>query len=203
MAWTAPRTWVADEIVTAALMNTHLRDNLLETAAAKVTTAGDIFQATGANAGARLPIGTARQVQVVNSGATGLEYVTRHLQALSAKATANTTINSGTYADLNSMSVTLTLNEVSTVIVLFTAELDNDTGGGSGGPIQIRAVIDGTNTDEWAPLLAASGTQAVSMHFALAGVAAGATICKIQWKRDGGATVGCDDRRITAFAMPE
>ena len=30
MAWTAPRTWVAGEIVTAALMNAHLRDNLLE-----------------------------------------------------------------------------------------------------------------------------------------------------------------------------
>ena len=29
MAWTAPRTWVAGELVTAALFNTHLRDNLL------------------------------------------------------------------------------------------------------------------------------------------------------------------------------
>ena len=29
MAWTAPRTWVADEIVTAALLNAQLRDNLL------------------------------------------------------------------------------------------------------------------------------------------------------------------------------
>lgn len=28
MAWTAPRTWVAGEVVTAALLNTHLRDNL-------------------------------------------------------------------------------------------------------------------------------------------------------------------------------
>lgn len=28
MAWTAPRTWVAGEIVTAAIMNTHVRDNL-------------------------------------------------------------------------------------------------------------------------------------------------------------------------------
>lgn len=27
MAWTAPRTWVAGEIVTAALLNTHARDN--------------------------------------------------------------------------------------------------------------------------------------------------------------------------------
>lgn len=30
MAWTAPRTWVSGEVVTAALLNAHLRDNLLE-----------------------------------------------------------------------------------------------------------------------------------------------------------------------------
>lgn len=30
MAWTSPRTWVAGETVTAALLNTHVRDNLLE-----------------------------------------------------------------------------------------------------------------------------------------------------------------------------
>lgn len=28
MTWTAPRTWVAGEVVTAALFNTHIRDNL-------------------------------------------------------------------------------------------------------------------------------------------------------------------------------
>lgn len=28
MAWTAPRTWVTGEIVTSALLNTHVRDNL-------------------------------------------------------------------------------------------------------------------------------------------------------------------------------
>lgn len=28
MGWTAPKTWVANELVTAALLNTHLRDNL-------------------------------------------------------------------------------------------------------------------------------------------------------------------------------
>lgn len=30
MAWTAPRTWVTSEIVTSSLMNTHIRDNLLQ-----------------------------------------------------------------------------------------------------------------------------------------------------------------------------
>jgi hypothetical protein len=29
MAWTAPRTWVASELVTASLLNTHVRDNAL------------------------------------------------------------------------------------------------------------------------------------------------------------------------------
>lgn len=29
MAWTAPRTWVAGELVTASLLNTHIRDNEL------------------------------------------------------------------------------------------------------------------------------------------------------------------------------
>lgn len=29
MAWTAPRTWVAGEVPTAAMMNAHIRDNLL------------------------------------------------------------------------------------------------------------------------------------------------------------------------------
>ncbi len=28
MAWTAPRTWVTGETVTAAIMNTHVKDNL-------------------------------------------------------------------------------------------------------------------------------------------------------------------------------
>ena len=32
MAWTAPRTWVTGETVTAALMNAHVRDNLVELA---------------------------------------------------------------------------------------------------------------------------------------------------------------------------
>lgn len=54
MAWTSPRTWVSGEVVSAALLNAHLRDNLLETAPAKVTTAGDVVYANGANSLARL-----------------------------------------------------------------------------------------------------------------------------------------------------
>lgn len=68
MAWTAPRTWVTGEIVTAALLNTHLRDNLLQTAPAIVTTAGDLVHATGANTLARVVPGT--NAQFLRGGGT-------------------------------------------------------------------------------------------------------------------------------------
>lgn len=38
MAWTSPRTWTTGEVVTAALMNTHLRDNLKAVGDSWVTT---------------------------------------------------------------------------------------------------------------------------------------------------------------------
>lgn len=87
-SWTAPRTWVASAILTAAQLNTHLRDNLLETLVAKVTTAGDIGYATaattlarlalvvggilygGASAPAWLAVSGARSILSLNSGAT-------------------------------------------------------------------------------------------------------------------------------------
>ena len=45
-------------LVTAAIMNTHIRDNFLETAPALVTTEGDILVADGANSLARLAEGS-------------------------------------------------------------------------------------------------------------------------------------------------
>lgn len=62
--------------MTAALMNVHLRDNLNETAPAKVTTAGDTVYATAANALARLAIGAANQLLRTNAEATAPEWMT-------------------------------------------------------------------------------------------------------------------------------
>lgn len=59
MAWTAPITFAAAAVLTAAQLNTNLRDNLNETAPAKVTTAGDLVYATAANALTRRAIGAA------------------------------------------------------------------------------------------------------------------------------------------------
>jgi len=56
MSWTAPLTAVATASLSAAQWNASVRDNLLETAPAKATAAGQVFVATAANAiAARTP----------------------------------------------------------------------------------------------------------------------------------------------------
>jgi len=49
MAWTAPRTWAVGEVVTAALMNTHVRDNLLYLKSALDTIAAGDYPETLSN----------------------------------------------------------------------------------------------------------------------------------------------------------
>lgn len=66
MAWTAPRTWVAGETVTAAIMNTHVRDNLKE-----IGDAWDSFTPTWLNGsgGAAIAIGNGSLTgQIVQAG---------------------------------------------------------------------------------------------------------------------------------------
>jgi hypothetical protein len=74
MVWTAPRTWVSGEVLTAALLNTHVRDNLNQAGPAVVTTAGDLVYATGANALARVAIGAAGYGLLVDQAGTAFEY---------------------------------------------------------------------------------------------------------------------------------
>lgn len=49
MAWTAPMTAVANTAFTAAQFNTHVRDNLLETAPAKALNSGSLIVSAGNN----------------------------------------------------------------------------------------------------------------------------------------------------------
>ena len=75
MAWTTPKTdWATGDVVTAAQFNAQVGANMNETSTAKVTTAGDLVYGTGANAIARLGVGSANQVLKVNSGATAPEW---------------------------------------------------------------------------------------------------------------------------------
>ena len=70
MAWTAPTDRTTGDIITAAQWNTFLgaTGDMSMTAAAKVTTNGDIVYATAANTLARLGIGSTAQVLTVSGG---------------------------------------------------------------------------------------------------------------------------------------
>jgi hypothetical protein len=50
MTWTAPMTAVSGSVFTAAQFNTHVRDNLNETAVAKASLSGTLFVGAGLNA---------------------------------------------------------------------------------------------------------------------------------------------------------
>ena len=102
MAWTAPMTAVAGNTLTAAQWNTHVRDNLLETAPAKATAAGRIFVTTAANAIAE---------RVVDSETV---------------ATSQTT-TSTSYTDLATTGPAVTVTTGARALVFYGAEMENTT----------------------------------------------------------------------------
>lgn len=102
MAWTSPRTWTTAEIVTASIMNTHVRDNFDETVPAKATAADQFFVATGANA------------------------IERRITGQSNVNTLETT-TSTSYTDLATVGPATTITTGTRALVLLTANLWNDT----------------------------------------------------------------------------
>lgn len=100
MAWTAPKTFVANAILTAAELNVHLRDNLSETAPAKATTSGSMFVGNGAN----------RIVERIPNGAT----------VAPLEATASTT-----FTDLTTPGPAVTVTTGAKAVVIMNAEFYN------------------------------------------------------------------------------
>lgn len=70
MAWTSPSDKTTGDVVTAAIWNAQLgtTGNMAQTAPAKVTTAGDMVYATGANTLTRLAIGSTGDLLTVSGG---------------------------------------------------------------------------------------------------------------------------------------
>lgn len=104
MAWTAPRTWVTNEMVTSSMMNTHLRDQLLETAPAIASTAGRLIVVDGPNS------------------------IAERLVDGHSVATSNTT-GSTSYTDLSSAGPTVTGTTGTRAFVWLGAQMSNDTAG--------------------------------------------------------------------------
>lgn len=106
MAWTTPLTAVSNAPLTAAQWNASVRDNLLETAPAKSTTAGSIFVSTGANGIAQRPV-------------------------LSGTVDTSETTTSTSYTDLATVGPVVTATTGDKALVLYAAQFNNSVAGNS------------------------------------------------------------------------
>lgn len=106
MAWVAPLTWTTAQVVTAANLNQQIRDNMLETAPAKVTAASQILVSTGPNALAM------RAMQVA--------------EVTTAQATTSTS-----YTDLSTAGPAVTVTTGVFSLVSVAARMSNDAAGTS------------------------------------------------------------------------
>jgi phage-related tail fiber protein len=95
-------TFTANTVLTAAQLNTYVRDNLLETSVAKATTAGSIFVATGANA------------------------LAERTPATDNVDTDQTTA-SGSFGDLGTIGPTVSITTGTSALVLLTSNCTNNT----------------------------------------------------------------------------
>lgn len=125
MSWTTPKTWTTGELVTAEMMNTHVRDNMLETAPAKVTTAGDLVYASGQNALTRLGIGSSGKVLGVSGGAPAwLDLLSGYV-----RKTADESVSASiTPQDDNHLFFSIGANEVWAVHMRLACYAQSDSG---------------------------------------------------------------------------
>ena len=87
MVFTAGVDVATGDLLSADKWNAYMGNagSIMETGVAKVTTAGDLIYATGANAVARLAKGTARQALAMNAGATSPEWQASPQSLMTAK----------------------------------------------------------------------------------------------------------------------
>lgn len=140
MAWTAPMTFTSNTVLTAAQLNTHLRDNLLETAPAKATTAAGYFVTTGMNA-----------------------IVERVIRQAFVNPTETTTSNS--FTDLTTPGPAVTAGTGSEALVLFAAQLTHSAADFSLVSVEVSGASSISPSDDYA-LASQQGTSLMqSGHF--------------------------------------
>lgn len=179
MAWTAPKTWVGNEVPTAATLNTHLRDNMLETMPAKATADGQIFVGAGVNS-----------------------ITTRLIQA-DRISTFESTSNV-LFVDLATVGPTVTVTHGSMCIVLWSCQLQNS---GANNSSHMSWAMSGTVTRAALDLIsitqdAVSASQPWRLGNVdfLTGLTPGTTTFTAKYRTTGG-TADFSDRFIAVIPL--
>ncbi|MEU7170301.1 hypothetical protein ABZ949_02270 [Micromonospora tulbaghiae] len=165
MAWSVPLTAVSNSPLTAAAWNASVRDNLLETAPAKFTGAGQLFVSTGANAGAaRTPA--------------------------SATVATNESTNSTTYTNLVTAGPQVVSTTGTSALCFWQAQMGNST---SGSNAFMSVAVSGASTvaasDTFSSRYQSYGSNArhrsAAAHL-FTGLTAGSNTFTAQYRVDGG-----------------
>lgn len=122
MAWTAPRTWGATEVVTAALLNEQIRDNLNETMCAKARTRGGFYVTDEADT-------TANLSTTDPDDANHKTIVERNCSAqriAAAEQLDSAVAGIGVFADLATVGPTVTVETGQQALVFMSATIIND-----------------------------------------------------------------------------
>jgi hypothetical protein len=173
MTWNSPPTFAPGQTITSAFLNA-LRDNLLETAPAKATTAGYHFASAGANSIAERAIKTAQV------------------------ATSETT-TSTTYTDLATAGPSVTLTTGTSALVWAASSCSNSGANASIASVTISgATTSGASIDEAVTNLGTSVTRATSC--CLYPLTAGSNTFAMQYRVIAG-TGTFGSRRITVMGL--
>ncbi len=175
-------TAVANSVFTAAQFNTHVRDNLLETAPAKATTAGRHFAATGTNS--------------IAERASVTDFI----------GTSETT-TSATYTDLATVGPTVTVTTGVSAWVYVSAFANNGTDSTSNSwAYEISGATSSAANDNHRGIYVREGSTtgttggrltAVSLR---TGLTAGVNTFTTKYKTSGG-TASFQDRAIAVFPL--
>jgi len=203
MAFDNNFTAVTGQTYTASQYNTHTRDNF--DALWVYTTAGDLVYATSATTLTRLALGSAGQSLIVNAGGTAPTW-DKPAGAIddisyAERATAGTLTNTS-YANLTSLSITLTLTKTCTIFAMFSGKF-YASGAGSYNS-GFRFVIDGNNQTSGTETTCNVGdlTLPVAVAWAYPSVASGSRTITMQNRVIVGDTMGVSGT-MTAWAVVE
>lgn len=179
MAWTAPKTFQATEMLTAAMLNTYLRDNLNETGPAKASTPGGYMVATGLNAIAQRVVET-------------------------DKVTTEQTRTSSTYGDLSTVGPSVTVTTGTRAIVMTYCRIETAT---SGALAAVSWAVSGATTrsggDSYSIMISGISSNqfvaAADIDF-ITTLNAGSNTFTMKYRSNGAATASFSNRRI--LVMP-
>lgn len=179
MAWTAPMTAVANATFTAAQFNTHVRDNLNETAPAKATAVNQFFVATAANAIA------ARRAE-------------------NATVATTETTSSTSYTDLATSGPAVTATTGTAAVVVLTADVANSTvnaGGYMSVDVSGATTIAGNDIRALRLVSDVASNRNRASAMARVTVTAGSNTFTAKYKTTGSGTATFRDRDILVIPL--